>query len=181
MAPTTAHRCCRLAVLGDTNAGCKLEACRAEADNFRDHFRLDVDPVSIATSPARSTFPVGSMGSSFSARRRMTVGTLNVDRLRRAWATMVSTDNRAPWHGTTAAATTSPRTGCGKPTTKLCRTSGIESSTDSTSAGETLDPAVLINALARPVKCRWPASSNHPRSPVAYQPSGPNTSWRSDL
>ena len=31
------------------------------------------------------------MGRSFSAMRRMTVGTLNVDRLWRAWATMVST------------------------------------------------------------------------------------------
>ena len=60
------------------------------------------------------------MGRSFSATRRMTVGTLNVDRLRRAWATMVSTDNRAPLAGTTAAPTTCPRTGCGRATTKLC-------------------------------------------------------------
>src|SRR5271155_6171017 len=111
----------------------------------------------------------------------MTVGTLNVDRLRRAWATMVSTDNGAPWAGTTAAPTTCPRTGWGRATTKLCRTSDIESNTDSTSAGDTLDPAVLMRVLARPVKCRWPALSNQPRSPVAYQPSGPNTAWRSCL
>src|SRR5439155_632963 len=65
----------------------------------------------------------------------------------------------------------SPRTGSGAGTTQAACTCEWRSRAASTSAGETVAPALLITSRNRPVKCRLPSASRWPRSPVWKNPS----------
>src|ERR1700757_5525101 len=109
--PMTQGRALSAAPVGLGNGGHyrqRSETARTPLDEFGFHVcsPIRLAPTTTAqsavrtrTSPWRSTLPVGSMGSSFSARRRTTVGTLNVDRLRRAGGTRGSNANPAPRAG----------------------------------------------------------------------------------
>ncbi len=78
---------------------------------------------------------------------------------------------RRPRAATTTALTASPHCSSATPNTPASSTGGWLSSTDSTSAGATFSPPLMIVSARRPSTDSQPAPSSSPRSPVCSHPS----------